>query len=149
MAQFRAELLKLCTQRDAWLGFAACLAVEIRFAIFFKIPAVRAVATPDFQRAHVDFQQAFSGLTAAAHLLGPTAMTTGAFFMALIGGSMDASELEGGTLGMILSRPVSHHGGWVQNRVAAVTYSLLLTGFIAITSLAVGLAFEGRGRSLA
>jgi ABC-2 type transport system permease protein len=146
LLQLSGEVQKLAGQRRAWLGFSTTLAVELAFALCFKVPAVRAMALGDFQRAHVDLHQAFTGLTSAAHLIGEAAMTTGAFFIALIAGSSVAGELEDGTLRMTLCRPVDRRRLWLQKLAASLLYAIALTLFMALSSLAIGLLFEGPGR---
>jgi ABC-2 type transport system permease protein len=143
--QFKWELRRLAAQRRTRLGFAMALAFELIGSLLLQLPATRLLVQADFRRVHIDFHSAFSGLTTASHVMGNAFMYVGIPFLALGAGEIIAGEFESGTLRMILSRPVRRETLLLQKLLACLCHALALTAFIAITSLAIGLALDGCG----
>lgn len=145
LLQLRWELHRLWCRPRTYLAFGASLGAEIAISLLLKSPAARVAVAQDLWRVRVRFDDAYSGLTVAAHLLGESMLAIGALGLALVGADLIGREAEDGTLRMVFCRPVSRERVFVQKLIVIAIYSAALTVFIAVSSLTCGLVFEGPG----
>ncbi len=144
-AQLRWELRKLWARPRTYLGFAATFAFESLLSLLWRVPAVREVMTREFWKMHVRLDQAFSGLTSAVHLAGEAMAMIGALFLGLVASDVVSKEMEDGTLRTLLCRPVGRGAVFLQKLAVCAVYTIALACFVGISSLVLGLVFEGRG----
>lgn len=145
LTQLGWEFYKAAARPRTWLPFAVALLLEFSVSLALRHPLVRVAIARDLWKMRWSFDEAFSGLTTAAHLLGEVAMVAGALGVALFAGEIVARECDDGTLRMILSRPGGRFRLLVQKLIVCVVYAVVLALFNGGSALAVGLLFEGRG----
>lgn len=146
LIQLRWELRKLAARPRTWLGFGAALVWQVAGAMILRIPAVRAGITAQFHHAGLSFAESFTGLTSAAYMLANTMTFVGSVFVALVAADLVAQEREEGTLRTIFSRPVTRWRLFSIKLLTALAYTVVLTWFIGLCGLAIGLVAEGPGR---
>jgi ABC-2 type transport system permease protein len=139
------EFYRLGLRPRSWIPFGAVLLFELAVSAALRVAGVRAAIARDLWKMHWRFEENFSGLTTATHILGEAATLLGGFGIALVASDIVAKESEDGTLRMLLARPVTRRRIFTQKLIATTVYSLVLTGFTAATALGIGLLFEGRG----
>jgi hypothetical protein len=143
--QFGWELWRLALRPSTWLAFALSLVFEVGMSVLLKFPGVRADIAQHIWKMRVRWNEVFSGLTTSAHIMGEAFSIIGALCLALVAARIVAGEKDDGTLRMIFCRPTGRTSVLVQKCLACLIYAMALVGFIAVSSLAVGLIFEGRG----
>lgn len=148
LAQFGWELRRLALRPSTWLPFALSLAFEVGMSVLLKFPDVRASIAQHVWKMRAQWNEVFSGLTTAAHIMGEAFSIIGALGLALVTARIIAGEKDDGTLRMIFCRPTGRTSVFVQKCLACLLYAVLLVGFITVSSVAVGLLFEGRGNLL-
>jgi ABC-type transport system involved in multi-copper enzyme maturation permease subunit len=139
------ELRRLVSRPQTWLAFALSLVFELGTATVLKIPSVRADIARDVWKLRAEWGQVFSGATVAVRIMSESFTLMGSFGIALVAGGIVAAEVEQGALRMIFCRPANRASVLLQKWIACVLYMVLLVGFIASSSLAIGLTFEGPG----
>ena len=139
------EFRKLATRRQTWLGFVACGLWSVLGSVLLRVPTVRLHIQRDIWKMQWDFDQTFSGLTTATHILGEAMTVAGALSLSLIAADLMAGEVEDGAMRMTFCRPISRARVFVLKLIAAAALAILLTVFTAASALGVGLCFEGRG----
>lgn len=144
-AQLGWEFYKLAARRRTWIPFAAALLFEFVMSRALRSETVRVAIARDLWKMRWRFDEAFSGLTTAAHIFGEAATIIGGFGVVLVAADLVAKESEDGTLQATLARPVSRSALLLQKLIVAAVYTLVLALFIAASALAMGLLFEGRG----
>jgi ABC-2 type transport system permease protein len=144
----RWELRKLFARRRAWGGLVAIIAFELVFIMLLQHPDARFAAHRFFERIGYSYPDNFTGLTIAHFLLGHTLALPGALFIALTTSDILAKEDEDGLLRMILCRPISRWSVLLAKFLACIAYAILVVLLSGLLSLALGLAFEGRGQML-
>ncbi|MEO8351011.1 MAG: ABC transporter permease [Chthoniobacteraceae bacterium] len=145
LLQLRWELHRLWRRPRTYLPFIAGLGGAILLCLLLRIPSARAAIARNFWQVHVHFDEAYSGLTVAAHLLGELMLAIGTLGLALVGADLVGREAEDGTLRMVQCRPVSRMRVFAQKLIVLAAYTAALTAFLALGSLACGLGFEGPG----
>lgn len=145
LRQFRWELFKLFSRQRTYLGFAGFLAFEILLVILMQRDDVRELIRRNIVKAGYTFDANFTGPTVAQFILGSTLTVLGALYLALVAGDIVSKEIEDGTMRMVLSHSVTRWRVLLVKILTCAVYTVVLTVFIAITSLAIGLAFEGPG----
>jgi ABC-2 type transport system permease protein len=145
LVQLGWELRRLATRPHTWLAFALSLIFELAVSTLLKVPSARADIARDLWKLRAQWNEAFSGLTTAVHVMEETYTIIGSFGLALVAAVIVAGEDEDGTLRMVLCRPVSRTVVLAQKGIACVLYAAVLTGFIAFSTLAICLIFEGPG----
>jgi ABC-2 type transport system permease protein len=145
VSQLRWEFRKLWARPRTYLGFAATFTFELLLSLLWRAPVVRDVMTREFWKMHMRLDQGFSGLTSAVHLAGETMAMIGTLFLGLVASDVVSKEIEDGTLRTLLCRPVGRGSVFVQKLAVCVVYTIVLALFVGVSSLILGLAFEGRG----
>ena len=139
------ELLKLFARPRTYIGFAVFLAFEVLILSLLRLPRPRR----EFQRLLEDngflFENYFSGLTLAVAMIASAVFFLGALYLALVAGDIVAKEAEDGTLRMILNRPVPRWHLLFYKWSACLVYTFLLMVFFGISSVLVGVLFQGWG----
>src|ERR1700710_2865041 len=107
LAQLKWEFVRLAKRPRTWLGFWLSLLFEVCASILLKAPGVRAAIARDVWKMHEQWDDIFSGLTTAAHILGESVTVVGPIGIALVAAEIVAGENETGTLRMIFCRPAS------------------------------------------
>lgn len=144
-AQLGWETRKLLRGRQAWLGLGAVVAFELLFAALLRLDRVRPALVAYFARSGYDFEEVFTGLTVAQHLVGFAMAGPGAVFIALIAAQSIAGEAEHGTLRLLLSRPVTRRRVWSVKLLVCLGYTVVLVVLGSFAALAIGLALQGTG----
>lgn len=139
------ELRRLVLRPRTWLAFALSLAFELGASLLLKIPSVRSDIAQHVWKMRAHWNDVFSGSTTAVHIMGEAFSIFGALGLALVAAGIVAGEKEDGTLQMIFCRPAARASLLAQKGIVCLLYAAALTGFIAVSSLAIGLIFEGRG----
>ncbi|MFZ4774530.1 MAG: ABC transporter permease, partial [Terrimicrobiaceae bacterium] len=141
--QFSGELLKLFARKRTYIGFGAFLGVELLLIFLLNLDRVRRGVARVIEEVGYPAEAYLSGLTLAFLVLLSSVFLLGSLYLALIAGDVMGKEVEDGTLRMMLCRPVSRTRILVLKLGAVVVYSLVLTWFVAITALALGLLHSG------
>ncbi len=144
-AQLKWELHKLFSRRRTYLGFAAFLIFELIILFLIRRDDVRSIIRKAIERAGYPFAENFTGPTVANLVLSYTITVLGGFYLALVGGDIVAQEIEEGTMRMVLVHRVSRARILFVKVLACFAYTATLSVFIAVTSLILGIAFEGTG----
>lgn len=145
LIQLGWEFRKAAARPRTWLAFAGALLFEFGLSIAMRDPSVRAIIARDVWKMRWRFEEVFSGLTTAAHMLGEVATVMGSFGIALFAGELIAKDYEDGTLRMTLCRPISRFGLFAQKFIVATVFVVVISLFNGASALGVGLLFEGRG----
>ncbi len=69
-----------------------------------------------------------------------------ALFLALVAGDVVSKEVEDGTLRMMLCRPISRTRILTVKVIVSLLYTIVLTFFVGLTALAVGIDEQRPGR---
>jgi hypothetical protein len=144
-SQLGWELRRLVLRPQTWLAFALSLAFEMGASMLLKVPDVRAEIARDVWKMRGQWSEVFSGMTTAAHIAGESLTIICALGTGLVVGGIVAHENEDGTLRMIFCRPASRAQLLAQKWMVSAIYVATLAAFIGVSSLAIGLIFEGRG----
>ena len=145
LQQFSGELLKLFARKRTYIGFGAFLGVELLMLFLLNLERVRKGIARVIEEAGYPAEAYLSGLTLAFLVLLSSVFLLGSLYLALIAGDVVGKEVEDGTLRMMLCRPVSRSRILLLKLGAVIVYSLVLTWFVAITALALGLLHSGAG----
>lgn len=143
--QLKWEFVRLVNRPRTWFAFGLSLAFELCLSVLLKVPGVRAAIARDIWKMHEQWNDIFSGLTTAAHILGESFTIIGALGVTLVVAEIVAGENEAGTLRMILNRPVGRGRLFAIKLIVSCVYTVSLVVFIAVTTLLIGLIFEGPG----
>lgn len=128
-----------------WFAFALSLLFELGMSVLLKFPSVRADIAQHVWKMRAHWNDVFSGLTTATHIMGEAFSVIGSLGLALVAAGIVAGEKEDGTLRMIFCRPAGRPSVLAQKCIVCLLYATALVGFIAASTLAIGLIFEGRG----
>lgn len=145
LTQLRWELQKLFSRPRTYLGFAGFLAFEFVLLILLQRDDVRGVVRKLIEKAGYTYAENFTGPTIANLILNYTLILLGGVYLALVSGDIVSKEIEDGTMRMVLARPVPRWRVLLLKLVACFIYTGVLIVFVAVTSLLIGLAFEGPG----
>jgi ABC-2 type transport system permease protein len=145
LIQLRWELYRAAMRPRTWLAFAAALIFEVGLSAAMRHPAVRLAIARDIWKMRWRFEESFSGLTTAAHMLGEVATVTGSFGIALFAGEIVAGEWDRGTLRTTLCRPISRLRLLLQKFIVCTLFVIVISVFNGASALAVGLLFERQG----
>ncbi len=143
--QFYSELLKLFARKRTYLGFGAFLAVEGLILLLLQTPHARKRFTQSMTQHGLDFSHFFSGLTLAYVMMTYTVFVLGWLYLALVCGDIVSKEVEDGTMRMVLSRPISRTRILALKYLTCIVYTCILTLFIVVSSLLLGIADRGLG----
>lgn len=130
---------------STWFAFALSLVFELVMSVLLKFPSVRADIAKHVWKMRARWDDVFSGLTTATHIMGEAFSIIGALGLALVAARIVAGEKEDGTLRMLFCRPAGRTSVLVQKFIVCLLYATVLVGFIAASTLAIALIFEGRG----
>lgn len=143
--QLGFELLKLFRRPRTYIGFGGFLAFEIMLLVLLQRDDARSIVRRDIMRAGYTFAENFTGPTVAQYVLDYTLLIMGALYLALVAGDIVSKEIEDGTMRMVLSTPTSRRRIFLHKVLAVTIYTVALTTFVAMSAMALGLAFEGTG----
>lgn len=143
--QLLGELQKLIFRNRTYIGFGAFLGAEIIILALLRLPRVQRGFAKLLTGAGYSPEEYLSGLTLGLTITLSTVLLLGALFLALVAGDVVSKEVEDGTLRMMLCRPVTRGRILVLKYVTCAIYTLALTFFIALTALATGYVYAGRG----
>jgi hypothetical protein len=143
--QLKWEFVRLANRPRTWLAFGLSLAFELCQSVLLKAPGVRAAIARDIWKMREQWNDIFSGLTTAAHILGEAFTIIGALGITLVAAEIVAGENETGTLRMIFCRSAGRGRVLAAKLIVCSVYTVVLVAFIAVTTLLIGLVFEGRG----
>ena len=145
LTQLKWEFVRLANRPRTWFAFGLSLAFELGVSVLLKAAGVRAAIARDVWKMHEQWNDIFSGLTTAAHILGESFTIVCALGVAMVAAEIVSGEKESGTLQMIFCRPAHRGRVFVTKLIVASVYTVVLAAFIAATTLLIGLIFEGRG----
>jgi ABC-2 type transport system permease protein len=145
LAQLKWEFVRLMKRPRTWLVFWLSLLFEVCTSVLLKAPGVRAAIARDIWKMREQWNDIFSGLTTAAHILGESFTIVGAIGIALVAAEIVAGENESGTLRMIFCRPAGRGRVLAAKLVVCITYAMVVVLYIAATTLFIGWLFEGPG----
>jgi len=143
--QLRGELWKLFARKRTYIGFGAFFGLEVVILLLFQLPKVQRSFRHIVEQAGYGFQEYFSGVTLAFQVLYWTVFLLGGLYIALVGGDIVAKEVEDGTMRMTLCRPISRVRVLAVKYVASLIYTAVLTLFIGLSALVIGLLRQGVG----
>ncbi len=143
--QLSNELRKLFARKRTHIGFVAFLLVEGLILFLVNLPKPRAHFRRLIEENGYVFERYFSGTTVALLMLMWTTFLLGALYLALVAGDVVSKEVEEGTLRMMLCRPVSRGRIVALKYIACVVYTFALVFFIGVTTLGVGMLYQGLG----
>lgn len=142
LTQFALEMFKLAARKRSWIGFGAFFAVQTAILLMLQLPQAQRAVGRMLERNGYGFEGYYGGLTLAVVIIGFTFLLLGALYIALVGGDIVAKEVEDGTMRMLLARPVSRLRVLATKWLACVSYTFLLTAFLALTALAVATIYR-------
>jgi len=145
LRQLCSELLKLFARKRTYMGFGAFLAVESLILLLLQTPGAKKMFTRSMMQHGLDFSHYFSGLTLAYVMMSNTVFVLGSLYLALVCGDIVSKEVEDGTMRMVLSRPVSRARILLLKYLTCLVYTGMLTIFIVVSSLLLGIADRGLG----
>ena len=145
LTQLKWEFVRLARRRRTWLAFGLSLVFELCGSALLKAPGVRAAIARDVWKMREKWNDVFSGLTTATHLLGESITIIAALGITLVAADIVAGENEGGTLRMIFCRPVGRGRVLLAKLIVCGVYACALVVHIAASTLLIGLLFEGPG----
>jgi ABC-2 type transport system permease protein len=145
LKQLGWEFRKLWARPRTWLGFALAFFFEVGVSTLLRMPSARAKIAHDIWKMRAHWQDVFSGVTTATHIMGEAITVIGSLGLALVAGEIMAKESEDGTLRMIFCRPVSRTRVFLQKLIVCAAFAVVLVTFIGASALWVGLVFEGSG----
>lgn len=143
--QLRGETRKLFARKRTFIGFGAFLVFEIVVLFLLRLPPVQRSLSGAIERMGYDPTQYLSGLTLGLLIVAWTVFLLEALFLALVAGDVVSKEVEDGTLRMMLCRPISRTRILTVKVIVALLYTIVLTLFVGLTALAVGLLNSGPG----
>ncbi len=143
--QWKGELKKMFSRKRTYIGFGAFLIVETAILGLLQLPSAQRSLSRVLENGGFVFEDYYSGLTLAFLMMTNTLFFLGSLYLALVGGDVVAKEVEDGTLRMTLSRPVSRWRIMVLKYASLVVYTLSLMTFVTLTSLLIGIAYQGWG----
>jgi ABC-2 type transport system permease protein len=149
LVQLWNELLKMFARKRTYIGFGAFLTMEGLMLVLFNSPDSRRHMRRLIEQNGYVFDQYFTGLTIALHILMPTAVLFGSLYLALVAGDVVAKEVEEGTLRMMLCRPVTRIRVLILKYFACVIYTFVFVFFIGLSALGASLLYRGWGGFLA
>jgi ABC-2 type transport system permease protein len=144
-SQLRREFQKLFARRQTVLSFAAFLVFELLLLALLQHGAVREEVRRSILRAGFTFPENFTGPTIAFFLMSNTHTVLANLQVALVAGEIISKEIEDGTMRMLLCRPIRRGRVIAVKLLAALIFTCLVSGFINLTSLALGLLVQGPG----
>jgi hypothetical protein len=143
--QLKWEFVRLAYRPRTWLAFWLSLIFEIGMSVLLKAPGVRAAIARDVWKMHEQWNDVFSGLTTAVHIAGESINAIGVLGIALVTAEIISGERTSGTLRMMFCRPVGRGAVLAAKSIVCAVYAAVVVLYIGITSLVVGLLFEGPG----
>lgn len=141
----KCEFGKLFSRRRTIIGFAAFLALELLLLALMQHGAVKGEIRRTVLRLGFSFAESFTGPTIAEFVMSGTMAVLGNLQVAMTAGEIVAKEIEDGTMRMLLCRPISRRRVFGAKLLTCVGFTVLVLGFIALTSLAIGLLYRGPG----
>ncbi len=144
----RWELRVLVRRPLARIAILAALAFEVLLCGVFSLPAVQARMLKtiwSFHERH-GIADPFSSLSLAIEVSSQAMMFVGVVALVMVATECVGKDIENGTLRMLLSRPVSRTGVFLQKLVACAAFTGVLTSVVALAALGLGLVLETPGR---
>jgi ABC-2 type transport system permease protein len=145
LRQLRWELRRLWRRPRTYVGLGATFIFEMLMSLLYRLPSVRAQFAQRVWRLRIP-DDLFSGLSSAAYVTGDAMALVGMVFIALVAADIVAKEIEDGTLRMVFCRPVSRTSIFFQKLLVCAAYTGVLTVFVAVSALVLGMLLEGPGR---
>src|SRR5471032_2708715 len=90
LKQLSWEFRKLVARRRTHLGFGLVVFFELAVSMLLRMTPVRAKIAHDIWKMHAHWEDVFSGLTTAAHLMGEAMTVFGSLSLALVAGDIVA-----------------------------------------------------------
>lgn len=143
--QLRWELHKLFSRRRTLIGFAALFAFEVLLLFLLHDGAIRAEVRRTILRAGFTFTENFTGPTIADFVMSNAMSFLGNIQIALVAGELVSKEIEDGTMRMLLCRPIRRGRVLLGKLLTGLIFTCAVTSFIAVTSLLLGLLYQGPG----
>jgi len=136
-------------RRRTYIGFGAIVLFDLVVLGMMQSENLRDAARHFYLR-HPRFAspENFSGLTIAHFVLSQSVILLGSLYLALVAGDIVAKEVEDGTMGMTLCRPISRARILCLRWIACTTYTFALVFFLAGMALICGLIDQGSGNLL-
>src|SRR5262249_27381298 len=128
------------------VGFAVTFVFEAALAVVYHATPLGDAIAHAYWRVPPELTGPPSGLTAGAHIAAETMAIITPLFLALVAGDIIANESEERTLHMIFSRSVTREAVLAQKMLTCALYTLVLSVFVGVTSLALALLLDGPGR---
>jgi ABC-2 type transport system permease protein len=139
LLQLRHELWKLFGKKRTYLGFGMFLLAQGVILLVFRYSRASRNMGDVLDNNGYNAADFLSPLTAAAFANLWLAYLLLPLYGTLIGGDLVAKEAEDGTLRMILARPISRYRLLALKWVTGALFSLVLTGAMGLSGLALGL----------
>lgn len=139
------ELRKLLLRKRTAVGFAFVFCFELLLLAMLQRQSVRDELRQTIRRAGFTFEENFTGPTIASFMLNATMTIVGTLQVALVAGEIVSKEIEDGTMRMMLCRPVRRRTVLLAKLVTCLVFTALLTGFVCLTALILGLLYKGPG----
>lgn len=146
LAQLIWEFRKLGAQPRTYLAPVAGVLLQMTIALLLRVPSIRTAIVHDLWRIRFPSDDALSGLSIAAQLMGNAGMMIGWPFLALVAGGIVAGEVDAGTMRSVLARPVTRGRIFWQKLIVCGAYTLALCAFFGMTALIFGLSSAPSGR---
>jgi ABC-2 type transport system permease protein len=141
------ELVKTYTRWRTYIGFLAVGVLVPLFMVAVKLqggPLISERAIERFENYFIVSGNITNGLLVSYILLN-TLWVHVPFLIALVAGEMISGEATGGTIRMLLTRPVRRSRVILVKFATTVIYTVSLVGFLGLVSLSLGSLIFGRG----
>ncbi len=139
------ELGKLFGRRRTQFAFLALLGFEMLIIAMLQNPAVQEELKRTFHRVGYTFPENFTGPTIAAFAAANAMTILGNLITALAAGEIVAKEIEDGTMRMLLCRPIGRARVLAAKLVTCLLFTGVISTFICLSTLALGLLYRGPG----
>lgn len=139
------ELRKLFSRSQTRFAFAAFLTFEVLLLLLLQHGAVRDEVRRTILRVGFTFPENFTGPTIADFVMSNTMNILGNLQVALVAGEIVAREIDDGTMRMLFCRPVRRGRVFAVKLLTTMLFTGMVTSFIAISALVLGLSVQGPG----
>lgn len=141
------ELIKTYARWRTYIGFAAIGILVPLFMVAVRLqgePLINERAMQRFQDFFIISGNITNGLL-VSYILMNTLWVHVPFLVALVAGEMVSGEATGGTIRMLLTRPVGRAKIVSIKFIATMIYTVTLVGFLGLVCLCLGSLLFGRG----
>lgn len=151
----RFELFKMFRKPRTYIGYAACLLINICVTLGLKYGHMEEISTHAMARTSFGIvgspvNAEFMAWMVTGSSIASVIMLMGLpFHVCIVSGEIFAGEVAEGTLRAVLVRPISRGSIFAAKFLATVIYAITLPFFLCTSAFLIGLIFFGHGGLMA